>query len=137
MNPFDKDVLTTGEVAKVCNVAARTVSKWFDSGQLQGYRIPGSKDRRIPVSSLQQFMRAVLGDRRIAGGGAHQKEAAGDSDQNRPRCNGGEHHQLHQFDRPAHPAQQIENDPQPEPNGADQREFVEHLTAAFRPIGGG
>jgi excisionase family DNA binding protein len=58
MNPFDKDVLTTGEVAKICNVAARTVSKWFDSGQLQGYRIPGSKDRRIPVSSLQQFMRA-------------------------------------------------------------------------------
>ena len=58
MNPFDKDVLTTGEVAKVCNVAARTVSKWFDSGQLHGYRIPGSKDRRIPVSSLTQFMRA-------------------------------------------------------------------------------
>ena len=43
----DKEVLTTGEVAKICNVAPRTVSKWFDSGQLQGYRIPGSKDRRI------------------------------------------------------------------------------------------
>ena len=34
-NPFDKDVLTTGEVAKICNVAARTVSKWFDSGQIE------------------------------------------------------------------------------------------------------
>jgi excisionase family DNA binding protein len=56
MNPFDKDVLTTGEVAKVCNVAARTVSKWFDSGQIEGYRIPGSKDRRIPVQSLMTFM---------------------------------------------------------------------------------
>jgi excisionase family DNA binding protein len=56
MNPFDKDVLTTGEVAKICNVAARTVSKWFDSGQIEGYRIPGSKDRRIPVQALMSFM---------------------------------------------------------------------------------
>jgi excisionase family DNA binding protein len=55
--PSDKDVLTTGEVAKICNVASRTVSKWFDSGQLKGYRIPGSKDRRIPVSTLLAFMR--------------------------------------------------------------------------------
>jgi excisionase family DNA binding protein len=58
MNPFEKDVLTTGEVAKLCNVAARTVSKWFDSGQLEGYRIPGSKDRRIPVQGLMKFMQA-------------------------------------------------------------------------------
>ncbi len=53
-----KDILTTGEVAKVCNVAPRTVSKWFDSGQLRGYRIPGSKDRRIPLNSLIRFMKA-------------------------------------------------------------------------------
>ena len=53
-----KNVLTTGEVAKICNVAPRTVSKWFDSGQLRGYRIPGSKDRRIPVDHLLRFMRA-------------------------------------------------------------------------------
>ena len=53
-----KDVLTTGEVARICNVAPRTVSKWFDSGQLRGYRIPGSKDRRIPLPQLVRFMRA-------------------------------------------------------------------------------
>jgi excisionase family DNA binding protein len=52
-----KNVLTTGDVAKICNVAPRTVSKWFDSGQLKGYRIPGSKDRRIPVSELIRFMK--------------------------------------------------------------------------------
>lgn len=56
--PFDKEVLTTGEVAKICNVAPRTVSKWFDSGALKGYRIPGSRDRRIPSSELMKFMRA-------------------------------------------------------------------------------
>ena len=52
-----KNVLTTGEVARICNVAPRTVSKWFDNGQLKGYRIPGSKDRRIPVSELIRFMK--------------------------------------------------------------------------------
>ena len=57
MKLYEKDVLTTGEVAKLCNVASRTVSKWFDSGQIKGYRIPGSKDRRIPVSNLITFMK--------------------------------------------------------------------------------
>ena len=52
-----KNVLTTGDVSRICNVAPRTVSKWFDSGQLKGYRIPGSKDRRIPVSELARFMK--------------------------------------------------------------------------------
>lgn len=47
---------TTGEVAKICKVAARTVSKWFDSGKLRGYRIPGSQDRRIPFGNLVQFL---------------------------------------------------------------------------------
>ena len=56
--PIEKDVLTTGEVAKMCNVAPRTVSKWFDSGTLKGYRIPGSKDRRIPLGELLKFMKA-------------------------------------------------------------------------------
>lgn len=55
--PRQKDILTTGEVAKICNVAPRTVSKWFDSGQLRGYRIPGSKDRRIPLNGLIKFMK--------------------------------------------------------------------------------
>ena len=52
-----KNVLTTGDVARICNVAPRTVSKWFDNGQLKGYRIPGSKDRRIPLSELIRFMK--------------------------------------------------------------------------------
>ena len=55
---LEKNVLTTGEVARICHVAPRTVSKWFDSGKLRGYRIPGSRDRRIPVDQLVAFMRA-------------------------------------------------------------------------------
>jgi excisionase family DNA binding protein len=53
-----KDVLTTGQVAQICNVAPRTVTKWFDSGQLRGYRIPGSRDRRIPFNELVRFMKS-------------------------------------------------------------------------------
>lgn len=52
-----KDVLTSGEVAKVCNVAPRTVAKWIDSGTLQGYKLPGSRDRRVTKVSLLSFLR--------------------------------------------------------------------------------
>ena len=52
-----KKVCTTGQVAKICKVAPRTVSKWFDSGRLRGYRIPGSQDRRIPREHLIRFLK--------------------------------------------------------------------------------
>ena len=52
-----KKVFTTGQVAKICQVAPRTVSKWFDSGKLRGYRIPGSQDRRIPRDHLIKFLK--------------------------------------------------------------------------------
>lgn len=53
----NKEVYTTGEVAKICNVTIRTVIKWFESNELKGYKIPGSKDRRIPRENLVEFMR--------------------------------------------------------------------------------
>jgi len=56
-NSSSKSVLTTGEVATICNVAARTVSKWIDSGRLDGYRIPGSRDRRVTREALDRFIR--------------------------------------------------------------------------------
>ena len=49
-------VLTVGQAAKLCNAAPRTVSRWFDSGKLRGYRIPGSQDRRIPREHLIRFL---------------------------------------------------------------------------------
>src|SRR5262249_46037390 len=55
--PAMKKVFTTGQVAKICQVAPRTVSKWFDSGRLRGYRIPGSQDRRIPRDQLIKFLK--------------------------------------------------------------------------------
>src|SRR3954453_1070917 len=52
-----KKVFTTGQVAKICKVAPRTVSKWFDSARLRGYRIPGSQDRRLPREHLIKFLK--------------------------------------------------------------------------------
>lgn len=54
---LEKEVLTTGDVARICSVTIRTVIKWFESGDLVGYKIPGSKDRRIPRENLLEFMR--------------------------------------------------------------------------------
>lgn len=49
-------IYTTGEVARICQVAPRTVSKWFDAGLIGGFRIPGGTDRRITRDSLIEFM---------------------------------------------------------------------------------
>lgn len=51
-----KRIYSTGEAAKLLNVAPRTVCKWFDSGRLKGYRVPGSQDRRIPREKLKAFL---------------------------------------------------------------------------------
>ena len=53
-----RNVLTTGQVAKFCNVSMRFVCKWFDNGLLKGYILPASKDRRVPLIELESFMRS-------------------------------------------------------------------------------
>jgi len=52
-----KDLLTTGEAAVICSVSQQTIIRCFDSGRLEGFRIPGSRFRRIPRESLIKFMR--------------------------------------------------------------------------------
>ena len=52
-----KDLFTTGEAAEVCKVSQQTIIRCFDSGRLEGFRVPGSKFRRIPRQSLVKFMR--------------------------------------------------------------------------------
>lgn len=55
--PGVKNVYTTGEVAGICKVSQQTVIRCFDSGRLKGFRVPGSKFRRIPRDCLLQFMK--------------------------------------------------------------------------------
>ncbi|HYE02391.1 MAG TPA: response regulator [Phycisphaerales bacterium] len=57
-NWADKKVFTTGEAAEVCKVSQQTIIRCFDSGRLTGFRVPGSKFRRIPRAELVRFMKA-------------------------------------------------------------------------------
>ncbi|MGD9110445.1 MAG: response regulator [Phycisphaerales bacterium] len=52
-----KDLYTTGEAADICKVSQQTIIRCFDSGRLDGFRIPGSRFRRIPRESLVKFMK--------------------------------------------------------------------------------
>lgn len=52
-----KTVFTTGEAARICKVSQQTIIRCFDSGQLKGFRVPGSRFRRIPRETLQKFMK--------------------------------------------------------------------------------
>lgn len=52
-----KDLFTTGEAAEVCRVSQQTIIRCFDAGRLEGFRVPGSRFRRIPRRSLMKFMK--------------------------------------------------------------------------------
>jgi len=52
-----KELFTTGEAAEICNLSQQTIIRCFDSGRLRGFRIPGSKFRKIPRDSLIKFMK--------------------------------------------------------------------------------
>lgn len=66
-----KQVFTTGEAAEVCQVSQQTIIRCFDSQKLKGFRVPGSRFRRIPREELIRFMKqngmpvdALGGDRK-------------------------------------------------------------------------
>ena len=52
-----KDLYTTGEAAEICRISQQTIIRCFDAGRLDGFRVPGSRFRRIPRQSLVKFMK--------------------------------------------------------------------------------
>ena len=52
-----KNMFTTGEAAEICKISQQTIIRCFDSGKLDGFRVPGSRFRRIPRDSLLRFMK--------------------------------------------------------------------------------
>jgi excisionase family DNA binding protein len=54
---YYKKGFTTGEVAELCHVTIPTVIKWIESEELEGFKIPGSKNRRITRKNLLKFMK--------------------------------------------------------------------------------
>jgi len=57
MERFMKMIFTTGEAAEACKISQQTIIRCFDSGRLRGFRVPGSRFRRIPREALIQFMK--------------------------------------------------------------------------------
>jgi excisionase family DNA binding protein len=51
-----KKIYTTGEVAKLLGININTVIKWFDEDKISGFRLPGSRERRITHTALISFM---------------------------------------------------------------------------------
>jgi two-component system, OmpR family, response regulator len=57
MDLQDKEVFTTGDVAEICQISQQTVIRCFDNGRLKGFRVPGSRFRRVPREALILFMK--------------------------------------------------------------------------------
>jgi excisionase family DNA binding protein len=53
-----KRIFTTGEAAAICKISQQTIIRCFDNGRLTGFKVPGSKFRRIPREELVRFMKA-------------------------------------------------------------------------------
>lgn len=53
-----REAYSTGQIAKICKCAPRTVSRWIDAGILKGWRVPLSEDRRVMHPELVRFMAA-------------------------------------------------------------------------------
>jgi hypothetical protein len=47
---------STGAAAKITGLSQQTIIRCFDTGHLAGFRVPGSKFRRITRSGLLAFM---------------------------------------------------------------------------------
>ena len=52
-----KGVFTTGEVARITSLCSRKIQELIDKEVLRGYRIPGSRDRRVSRNALVEFMK--------------------------------------------------------------------------------
>lgn len=48
--------LTTGDIAKYCDVNLRTVIRWIDNGSLVGYKLPGRGNNRVTVNNFVAFL---------------------------------------------------------------------------------
>ncbi len=51
-----KQVLTSGEAAKICGVNFRTILRWVEKGILKAHKLPGRGDTRIQIEDLVDFL---------------------------------------------------------------------------------
>lgn len=49
--------LTTGDIARYCDVNQRTVIRWLDRGALKGFKLPGRGNNRVRVEDFLSFLK--------------------------------------------------------------------------------
>ncbi|WP_372836107.1 response regulator [Pontibacterium sp.] len=49
--------LTTGDIAKYCDVNQRTVIRWLDKGVLKGFKLPGRGNNRVKLDDFVSFLK--------------------------------------------------------------------------------
>ena len=49
---------TAGEVAVLYGVSHRTACKMIDGGSIKGFTVPGSKERRVLLTAIQEHVKA-------------------------------------------------------------------------------
>jgi excisionase family DNA binding protein len=47
---------STGEIAKFCDVNLRTVIRWIEKGELEGFKLPGRGNNRITEAAFLRFL---------------------------------------------------------------------------------
>ncbi len=52
-----KKTLTTGEIAKYCDVHYRTVIRWIERGEMRSHKLPGRGDNRVQVDDFIAFLK--------------------------------------------------------------------------------
>jgi excisionase family DNA binding protein len=59
LKPYKRysDVMSTGQVAAAARISQQLVIRLIDAGVLPGWRLPGSRDRRVLRSKLAEWMR--------------------------------------------------------------------------------
>jgi two-component system response regulator VicR len=57
-NPKISEILTTGQIAKICRVDPRTVTRWIDEGVLKAYELPVTGFKRVRIEDFLTFLRS-------------------------------------------------------------------------------
>lgn len=48
--------LSTGDIAKLCDVNLRTVIRWIERGALKGFKLPGRGNNRVRLEDFMSFL---------------------------------------------------------------------------------
>ncbi len=53
---MQKDIFTTGDIAKYLGVNFRTVGRWIKKGYLKAFQLPGRGDNRVTREDFFEFL---------------------------------------------------------------------------------